>query len=133
MLNIELPFPPSVNHYYRRVGPRTLISREGRAYREKVCSVLRGLGITELPGRLAMVIDAFPPDRRRRDLDNMQKSLLDSLEKGGAYKDDSQIDLLAIRRKTPVPDGGVIVALQEFPLGRCPLCGGCLPLAVSRG
>ncbi len=123
MLELELPFPPSVNHYYRRVGPRTLISKEGRAYREKVCSVLRGLGVMELPGRLAMVIDAFPPDRRRRDLDNMQKSLLDSLEKGGAYRDDSQIDLLAIRRKERVSGGAVIVALQQFPLSRCPMCG----------
>ena len=123
MLELELPFPPSVNHYYRRVGPRTLISREGRAYREQVCSVLHRLGVKELPGRLAVVIEAHPPDRRRRDLDNMQKSLLDSLEKAGAYTDDSQIDFLAITRRQPVPDGAVIVTLQEFPLTRCPVCG----------
>ena len=40
MLELELPVPPSINHYYRRVGPRTLISREGRAYREAVCTIL---------------------------------------------------------------------------------------------
>ena len=32
MIEVELPFPPSVNHYHRRVGPRTLISREGRRF-----------------------------------------------------------------------------------------------------
>jgi hypothetical protein len=31
-MKLTLPYPPSVNHYYRRVGPRTLISREGREY-----------------------------------------------------------------------------------------------------
>ncbi len=30
---VELPYPPSVNHYWRRVGDRTLISREGRKFR----------------------------------------------------------------------------------------------------
>ena len=35
VIELELPFPPSVNHYYRRVGPRTLISREGRRFRER--------------------------------------------------------------------------------------------------
>ena len=29
MLELRLPYPPSVNHYWRRVGHRTLISRSG--------------------------------------------------------------------------------------------------------
>jgi len=33
---IVLPFPPSVNHYWRRVGYRTLISREGRTFQRNV-------------------------------------------------------------------------------------------------
>jgi len=33
MLILEIPYPPSVNHYYRRVGNRMLISREWREYR----------------------------------------------------------------------------------------------------
>src|SRR5690554_4374733 len=75
---LTLPFPPSVNHYYRRVGPRTLISREGREYRAEVCELLApggGSGIRKPPagGRIALAMDAFPPDRRRRDLDNLLK------------------------------------------------------------
>ena len=124
MVELELPFPPSVNHYYRRVGPRTLISREGRAYREKVCSALAGIGLTEIPGSLAMATEVYPPDRRRRDLDNTQKALGDSLEKAGAYRDDSQVDLLIVKRCEPVAGGAVIVRLVPFPLRRCPLCGG---------
>ena len=71
---ITLPYPPSVNHYWRRVGPRTLISREGRAFRKDVCALLAlggNNGIRKPPagGRIALCMDAFPPDRRRRDLD----------------------------------------------------------------
>ena len=68
-MELVLPFPPSVNHYYRRVGPRMLISREGREYRRAVCGLLApagGNGIRRPPmgGRIALAMDAFPPDRR---------------------------------------------------------------------
>ena len=36
MLEVELPYPPSINHYWRRVGRTTLISREGRIVHRKV-------------------------------------------------------------------------------------------------
>jgi crossover junction endodeoxyribonuclease RusA len=35
-VTIKLPWPPSDNHYYRHVGPKVLISRDGRAYRARV-------------------------------------------------------------------------------------------------
>jgi crossover junction endodeoxyribonuclease RusA len=113
MIELELPFPPSVNHYYRRVGPRTLISREGRAYREKVCSLLAALRVPIFTGPLDVEIEVFPPDRRRRDLDNLQKSLLDSLQHGELYEDDSQIAKLTIEKQECVAGGMVIVRVQE--------------------
>jgi len=113
MIEIELPFPPSVNHYYRRVGPRTLISREGRAFRERVCSVLAARGTRPLRGPLALEVEIYPPDRRRRDIDNVQKALLDALEHGGAYRNDSQIVRLAIEKRDPVPGGRTIVRIRK--------------------
>ena len=122
---LTLPYPPSVNHYWRRVGPRTLISREGRTFRRNVCALLGGGGMRRPPssGRIALAMDAFPPDHRRRDLDNIQKPVLDALEHAGVYVDDSQIDLLVTRRREAVPDGRLLVTVEEFPLRRCPLCG----------
>lgn len=116
-----LPFPPSVNHYWRMVsmrhGCRMLISREGRAYREAVVSALAAAGARAQDGRLDVSIVASPPDRRRRDLDNALKSLLDSVGHGGAYHDDSQIDHLEIWRGAVVPNGQVAVRIS-------PLTGG---------
>ena len=43
-----------------------------------------------------MNIQLFPPDRRRRDIDNVLKPLLDALEHGKAYIDDSQIKKLGV-------------------------------------
>ena len=84
---LTLPYPPSVNHYYRRVGPRTLISREGREYRTQVCGLLApapgrgGNGIRKPPsgGRIALAMDAFPPDRRRRG-QLMENRMVDGLK-----------------------------------------------------
>ena len=126
---LRLPYPPSVNHYWRRVGPRTLISRQGRAFRKDICALLGGGGSRKPPagGRIALAMDAFPPDRRRRDLDNIAKSVLDALEHAGVYEDDSQIDLLLTRRREPVKGGRLEVRIDELPLRRCPLCGGPFP------
>ncbi|MBN2583678.1 MAG: RusA family crossover junction endodeoxyribonuclease [Planctomycetes bacterium] len=123
---LNLPYPPSINHYWRRVGPRTLISREGRTFRTNVCALLGGGGPRKPPagGRIALCMDAFPPDRRRRDLDNIQKPVLDALEHAGVYEDDSLIDLLITRRRIALaPSGKLAVTVHRLPLRACPLCG----------
>jgi crossover junction endodeoxyribonuclease RusA len=71
-------------------------------------------------------MDAFPPDRRRRDLDNLLKALLDSIEHAGVYEDDSQIDLLVARRREPLAPGRIGVRLLALPLVICPICGAYL-------
>lgn len=113
MIELELPFPPSVNHYYRRVGPRTLISREGRRFREEVCALLAAAGVKPLAGPIRVEIEVYPPDRRRRDIDNVQKALFDALEHGGAYRDDSQIVRLSIEKRECTPAGRTIVRIGK--------------------
>ena len=125
-----LPWPPSVNRYWRHVGRRVLISRAGREYRRAICGLLAGGGGPRKPpagGRIALAMDAFPPDRRRRDLDNLPKAVQDSLAHAGVYEDDSQIDLLIVRRRKPVRGGRLEVHTHDIPLRRCPLCGGPFP------
>jgi Holliday junction resolvase RusA-like endonuclease len=112
-MEIELPYPPSINHYWRRVGPRTLISREGRRFRQRVMAILAALGVEPLVGPIAVEVEIHPPDNRRRDLDNCLKSLLDALEHGQAYADDSQVVRLAIVKREPVAGGKTVVRMRE--------------------
>ena len=111
-LQFGLPYPPSVNHYWRRVGPRTLISREGRRFRQEVTAILAAQGIRPLRGPLLVDVQVFPPDDSRRDLDNLLKSLLDALERGGAYRDDSQIEDLRAKKGHVVSGGCVVVQIN---------------------
>jgi len=112
MLQFELPYPPSINHYWRRVGPRTLISREGRRFRQRVLAILAARCVQPLLGPLAVEIDIYPPDHRRRDVDNVQKALLDALQHG-AYQDDSQIIRLTIEKREPMSYGKTIVRIRN--------------------
>lgn len=114
MIAIDLPYPPSVNTYWRHLasGPlagRTLISRQGRAYRAEVVRLCyaRKLHEKKLSGRLGITIRALPPDRRARDLDNILKSLLDALTHAGVVVDDSQFDAIQVFRGD-VQRGGLV-------------------------
>jgi Holliday junction resolvase RusA-like endonuclease len=109
----ELPYPPSVNHYWRRVGPRTLIGREGRRFRERVLAILAARPVATLTGPRAVERQVFPPDRRRRDLDNLQKAVLDALQHSGVYGDDSQVVRLLAEKCAPVAGGKPIVRIRN--------------------
>jgi len=97
---LEVPFPPSVNSYYRSIRRgricQSILSKKGREYKDKVKAIIGD--IKPLEGRLAVYIELCPPDRRRRDIDNYTKALLDSLTESGVWLDDEQIDYLLIAR-----------------------------------
>jgi len=109
----HLPWPPSVNTYYRAIGGRNILSKNGREYPKK-CKIAIGFYPHEpLAGRLVVLIDLFPPDRRKRDIDNHVKAILDALTKCRIWKDDSQIDVLLVNRREVVKAGKAIVTVKE--------------------
>ena len=68
-----------------------------------------------------MEITLFPPDRRKRDLDNYLKALFDAITKSGFWVDDSQIDQLMVYRGAIVDKGVIHIRIYEagpiIPLG----------------
>lgn len=114
LITIALPWPPTANHYWKRNANNYFISTEGRVFRELAYYECLPYKKSELyDKRLSLFICAFPPDKRRRDLDNLMKCLLDSLQYSEIYKDDSQIDCIYIKRM-PELLGQVIVKIEEF-------------------
>ncbi len=116
-----LPWPPSLNHYYRHVGAKVLISAEGRRYRNAVALAAMTSGWQRDHGtivdRLAVTIRAYVPDRRRRDVDNLLKSVLDALTHARVWADDSQIDVLTIERREMVDGGSIAVVIATACAG----------------
>ncbi len=115
MIELTLPYPPSVNTYWRTWQGRIIVSSPGRKYREAVMTHCSQQGIRPMLGRLHLAAWVHPPDRRRRDLDNVLKALLDAIKNGGAMEDDSQIDVLEVRRDEVQPGtGSVRVLISEI-------------------
>lgn len=120
ILQFKLPFPPSVNHYWRYISRgaqagRVLISEEGRAYRTSCAAEVLQQRVPrhELSGRLSVAIQAYPPDRRRRDLDNLLKGSLDALKHCGLIQDDGDIDDLHVMRGPVESGGSLLVTIRE--------------------
>jgi crossover junction endodeoxyribonuclease RusA len=69
-----------------------IISAKGREYRKAVADqVLIQSGAKNLAGKLLVEIEAWRPDNRRRDLDNLLKAVLDGCTHAGVWEDDSNI------------------------------------------
>ena len=79
-----------------------------RAYREEVIYVI-GKGHTTLTGRLRVQVDAYMPDKRKRDVSNILKALEDAMTHAGVWADDSLIDDLRIIRRGVESPGRVVV------------------------
>jgi crossover junction endodeoxyribonuclease RusA len=122
-LDLLLPYPPSVNQYWRHriIKGKTsfvsvYVSSEGVKYQRDVhASVLKQIGKQKpIENRVAVVIQAQMPSKHRRDLDNILKATLDSLTKAGVWLDDEQIDRLEVVRCGVKKPGGIRVLISEL-------------------
>ena len=120
MVTLELPHPPTVNHYFSIVYGRPVLSKEVRIYRQVVRQLIRRANVKPSFGPLAVRIEIQPPDNRRRDVDNVQKPILDALQYGGAMIDDSQIVWLLTVKSEPVSDGRATATIQGVDEGPLP-------------
>jgi crossover junction endodeoxyribonuclease RusA len=111
LIEMTLPWPPSVNHYWRTFRNRVIVSAAGRKYRDDIQAGLLGKGAVAPPGELHVRLDLYPPDRRRRDVDNVCKALLDALAHAGVYPDDSVIGELHVRRMCVLAGGRVVARI----------------------
>jgi crossover junction endodeoxyribonuclease RusA len=113
--NVELPYPPSVNHFweamvFKKNGRTVRGRRRSKRALEFVSAALALLGRRKaFLGAVAVEIDVFFPDRRTRDLDNLAKGIFDAIAHAGVIGDDSQIIDLRLRNMREVVKGGRIV------------------------
>lgn len=56
----------------------------------------------------------FPRDKRKIDIDNRIKCVLDALQDAGVFNDDFQVDELSIARGKPIKGGAIRVLIEEI-------------------
>lgn len=115
MIELSLPYPPSVNHLYATVRGRRVLSKKGREYKSSIAELVAlQKHAPELKGDIGVMIDLYPPDRRRRDIDNPVKPLLDALTKSGIWSDDSQVKLLSVQMGPKRQPASCVVNIYEL-------------------
>ncbi|ELW18056.1 RusA family crossover junction endodeoxyribonuclease [Escherichia coli] len=113
-IEFVLPYPPTVNTYWRRRGSTYFVSKAGERYRRDVALIVRQQRLKlNLSGRLVIKIIAEPPDKRRRDLDNILKAPLDEPH-AGLLIDDEQFDEINIVRGQLVPGERLGIKITEL-------------------
>lgn len=120
LLNKDLPYPPSVNHYWKtgRIfkNGRSITTRYKSQQANKFISDVKAIvgNVTTSSYRLGVEILVYPPDKRCRDIDNILKGVLDSLVTCGLMFDDEQIDDLRVIRCQKIQGGKITVKLFEL-------------------
>ena len=93
---IHLPYPPSINRLYRSINGRSILSKVGRDYYRDVVPLAEATGIN-VRGPYVLAITAYRPDRRKRDIGNLEKIVSDTLTKAGVIEDDSLCEAMILR------------------------------------
>lgn len=108
-------YPPSVNNYYVKTQRGIFISQKGKKFRSELLdSVHEQLaGFEPISGKVCMTVVAFVPDRRVRDMDNIQKPLLDAMTKAELWDDDCQVDQIFVYRGAVHKGGMVYIRVDE--------------------
>lgn len=92
----------------------TLISKEARAYKKLIAQLALTWRRKPIKERISISIQAYPPDKRVRDLDNLLKILIDSLKDANLFLDDSQIDKIYIERMSIFKKGKLDIKVEEI-------------------
>lgn len=111
----DLPYPPSLNGNWRQGRGRTFKSKKYADWLTKAGWCLKEQGpLPNYDGFLAISIEATRPDKRKRDLDNIIKPILDLLSTEGhaVMEDDSLVHSLSVRWR----EEGEGVSVHVWPL-----------------
>src|ERR1700740_2265062 len=118
---LSLPYPPAANNLFRNVPGRGRVKTDAySAWLAEALIALRGQRAPKHPGSFRATILLTRPDRRRRDIDNLVKGVMDALTKAGVIEDAhlAQSIHLAWAWDQITPGGAVSVAIEpaEFPI-----------------
>ena len=110
-----LPYPPSVNNYWHASGKRRYISPAGKKFTEEVDVIVKQSGYKSFGDKsLGISVMIHPRSKRRFDLDNTLKAILDALMKANVYDDDSQFEYIEIARGEAKDGGAAVVHIYEI-------------------
>lgn len=137
-IEYRLPWPPSINHYWRHkiipggkrevIGPTgklvkptrahagIYVSSEGKAFRRAViAAVMHSLPEEQIDWPVSARILLWSPNGIKRDIDNRVKPILDAMTLAGVWTDDWCVRGLAVLDMgIERPNGLCIVQISDY-------------------
>lgn len=118
-IKFDLPYPNkiSMNSYWKlnKKTQHLYLNPCVRRFRIEVCKIVRQF--TSFGSKpLTISLKMYPPDNRQRDIDNVLKAIIDSLQYAELFDNDSQINKLVIEKfpKSEEKVGGIIEVMLEL-------------------
>lgn len=114
---IELPFPPTLNHYRIPVKHAKknycylITSSEGKTYKKLIKDIVTNPPHIKFDVHVSVVL--FPKTRAKFDVDNFLKPLFDGLTEAGVWDDDSQIQSLYVEKGEVIKGGKVFIKISK--------------------
>lgn len=110
-LSIDLPFPPSMNRLWRS----TKSGKHYRSPRYQTWFQAAGIEINrqrpgKVSGAFSVLLQLGRPDRRKRDLDNLMKPVLDLLQHYGVIDDDGLAQHVSIHWSDTIKGAHVVLS-----------------------
>ena len=92
---------------------RTVLSKAGREYKVKVAEYVVENNVPKYgESKLKITMILQPKDKRKIDIDNRIKCVLDSLQEAGVFDDDFQVDELHVLRGEQVKGGKLLLTIE---------------------
>lgn len=87
-----MPFPPSVNGLYRNAAFGGRVKTEAyKAWQKEAGWTIKTQFPKPMTGKVCLTIRAVKPDKRKRDIMNLEKAITDLLVDMGIIEDDSLV------------------------------------------
>jgi crossover junction endodeoxyribonuclease RusA len=113
-IKLILPFPPSVNRLWRTTktgGVHRSTEYSGWRKHAEWASVTQVKG-QKITGKYTLEITAVKPDKRRRDLGNLEKAVSDLLQKVKLIEDDYLCQDIRLRWAKSGPE--CLIIIKEY-------------------
>lgn len=111
VIRIALPFPPSVNRLWKTKKTGGMYrSPEYTSWRtHALWSIKAQVQGQKIKGQYTLLIEAVRPDKRRRDIGNLEKAISDILQAAELIEDDCLCEDLHLRWVLDGPECLVII------------------------
>lgn len=115
-MNLTLSYPTvSGNGLWRHAKGRHYINPKAKAYYDLIAwELLSQKANLKLSIPLQVSVKLYPPDNRKRDLENLIKVLHDALTKGNLWIDDSQVRKMTVEWFPKVPNGRIELEVLDY-------------------